>query len=141
MSENKVYVVGFSVRLDSISYKTEKRDATKDNQVKIAEEYEIENINFNQFEIKVTRKFCVFPEKMFDGKIVVEILFDLDEEKTKENFETVGELKKYIESKPYLFVNKTPVGASIALLAGQITSTFSGVPLWMNPVVNDEKND
>ena len=120
-------------------YKTEKVTEDTENKVIIKEEYKVENVSFSQFEIKVIRMFYTTPSKLFDGKIVVEIRYELADE-TKDNFENEEELKKYIESKPYVFVNKTPVGSSISLLAGQITSTFNGMPLWMNPVINGDEN-
>ena len=128
MSETKkLFLNGFSMYLDKIEYYFIQNPKGDELQVHATEKYTLIKCTKKDFLIEVKR-IVEFEPNYFKVMATANVLFAIDE-KTFDALPTKKDIEKYINENIKSIINKTPVGNGLALLIGQITSSFGNVPV------------
>ncbi len=125
----KVYISGFGVRLISVDYKLLRNPINENLEVSLTQNVNLKKLEMNEFTLITERIVTFQPKDFYELKIVVEVDYRVNLEETIKNINNKEDLRDYVEKNMAVFFDKTPVGESISLLIGQITSTFGQYPI------------
>lgn len=128
-NSEKVYISGFGVRLISVDYKLLRNPINENLEVSLTQNVNIKKLEMNEFTLTAERILKFQPKEFYELKVVVEIDYKVNLEETIKHIDSKEDLQKYVENNLTVFFDKTPVGESISLLIGQITSTFGQYPI------------
>lgn len=129
IKNEKVYISGFGVRLISVDYKLLRNPINENLEVSLTQNVNIKKLEMNEFTLIAERIVKFKPNDFYELKIVVEIDYKINLEETIKHISNKDDLQDYVSNNMTVFFDKTPVGESISLLIGQITSTFGQYPI------------
>lgn len=128
-NNEKVYISGFGVRLISVDYKLLRNPVNENLEVSLTQNINLKKLEMNEFTLIAERIVKFQPNEFYELKVVVEVDYRVNLEETIKYINNKEDLRDYVEKNMAVFFDKTPVGESISLLIGQITSTFGQFPI------------